>query len=329
MTDPLTRRALLHRALLSLAAVASPVLASCGRRSSEPHDGATTARSGAGSTAHSPKLTWDALTFPPSERHPHSQALVLTAGEPGGPMLIALHGRGETRSPSVGARAWRDDYALGRAHTRLGRPPLTKADFEGLVHPDHLRQLNAQLKALPYRGLRVVCPYMPDLTRSDQADVEHFAQFILHQLIPRAGRLSGGRPKPEQTGIAGISLGGRVALLVGLSHPEAFGAVSGLQPALSPSEAPHFADLAFQARQQRPGLLLRLVTSADDPFKPSVEALSTAWAERGLDHHTILTPGPHDYIWNRGPGSVGMLQWFDRALRGQAPTPNIKGATAP
>ena len=270
-------------------------------------------------------LTWEELEFPPSDRRPRPQrALLLTAGEPGGPLLIALHGRGETRSLEIGARAWRDDYALGRAHRRLLKPPLTAADFEELVAPARLKQLNAQLAASPYRGVRVACPYTPDLIRSDQAGTEEFARFLLNELLPEVGRRSGGRPKPEQTGIDGVSLGGRVALLVGLGHPEAFGAVSGLQPAFSPDEADVFAQLAAQARQKRPGLHLRLVSSERDPFKPSVEALSQALRERGLAHHLTMTPGPHDYIWNRGPGSLEMLRWFDQALRpGALPEPDV------
>src|SRR5262245_38500128 len=41
------------------------------------------------------------------------------------PVLIAMHGAGETRKgPERGARGWVDDYKLGRAVERLARPPL-------------------------------------------------------------------------------------------------------------------------------------------------------------------------------------------------------------
>ncbi|HEV8551497.1 MAG TPA: hypothetical protein VGQ57_20760, partial [Polyangiaceae bacterium] len=64
------------------------------------------------------------------------------------PVLIALHGRGETlKGPERGARGWVDDYALGRATERLAHPPLAPADFENFVEPERMKALNAALAA--------------------------------------------------------------------------------------------------------------------------------------------------------------------------------------
>src|SRR5688572_11895136 len=80
------------------------------------------------------------------------------------PLLIALHGRGETlKGPERGARGWLDDYALARAAARLRRPPLTSKDFHGFVEPARLAGLNAALAREPHEGVAVACPFLPDI----------------------------------------------------------------------------------------------------------------------------------------------------------------------
>ena len=37
---------------------------------------------------------------------------------------------------------------------------------------------------------------------------------------------------------------------------------------------------------------------------------------RGVAHDVRELAGPHDYVFNRGPGGVEMLLFHDRALRG-------------
>ncbi len=72
--------------------------------------------------------------------------------------------------------------------------------------------------------------------------------------------------------------------------------------------------MATAARSRRPGLKLHLVTSHDDYFHESVTGLSRAWAAAGVAHDFADLVGPHDYIFNRGPGSIELLLWHDRAL---------------
>ena len=54
----------------------------------------------------------------------------------------------------------------------------------------------------------------------------------------------------------------------------------------------------------------------DCGFGPRV--LRRRLEQAGVPHTPLVTPGPHDYAWNRGPGSVETLLWYDRALRGEA-----------
>ena len=292
----LTRRQL----LFSLAALA----ASCRRSPPQARGGGS--------------APWRELSFDPGEGATEGQrALVL---EPPGarekPLLVALHGRGESgRGLEAGARGWRDDYDLGRLDDRLCAPPLGAADLQGFAQPARLERINASLAAAPYEGLCVACPYTPDLDDRSIEGAQPFGRFVVDRLLPRARAEVGGRPDRRATGIDGVSMGGRLALLVGLSHPEAFGAVGALQPAIRAEEAPLLSALAARALARAP-LALRIVSSEGDVFLPACRALSERLRSDGIAHDLGVGPGPHDYGCNRGPGSAEMLLWHERVLRG-------------
>lgn len=278
-------------------------------------------RRDAGGPAAPPDPAWRELAFEPSADSPDPQRALLFA-PPGAatlPVLVALHGRGEAvRGLEIGARGWRDDYHIDQLLRRLSAPPLTDADLRGFSDPARLARLNASLARDPWRGLAIVTPYTPDLADRSAEGARPFARFLVERLLPRVRAEAGCAAPREATGIDGVSLGGRLALLVGLTCSEAFGAVGALQPAIRREEAPRIAELARRAAQQRP-LRLRLVSSERDPFLPAVEALGDALAQAGVAHEVVITPGPHDYAWNRGPGGAEMLLWHERVLRGLAP----------
>ncbi len=235
------------------------------------------------------------------------------------PVLIALHGRGESLKGSRrGARGWLDDYDLDRAMARLGKPPLRKRDFQGYVGRDRLRRLNASLANKPYSGLIVVCPYLPDVLRRDAAftAAEPLAAFIVDVLLPRVYAKTPALGTPASTGIDGVSLGGRAALLIGFNRPRAFGAIGALQAALDGSEVQRFAELGARALGENPQLSLRLLTSKGDHFLRVNEQLAAALSKRGVEPHYLRILGSHSYRFNRGPGALEMLLFHDRALRG-------------
>ena len=234
------------------------------------------------------------------------------------PVLLAFHGRGEAlKGPDRGARGWVDDYALTRAMRRLSAPPLTAADFESFVAPERLERLNASLKARPYRGLIVVCPYTPDVLRGDEplAQALPLAQFVEQTLLPKIQRdvpvLDGA------IGIDGVSLGGRAAFGVGLLAPRSFRAIAGLQAAFDVDDAAELAERAKRAHADNPRLVFRLLTSKGDYFREADTAIARALQSRGLPAQLDLVEGPHDYAFNRGPGALEMLIFHDRALRGE------------
>lgn len=259
---------------------------------------------------------WRDLSFPPPD---DQRALVLVpqVNRPL-PLLVALHGRGESgRGLEVGAKAWRDDYNLDKIDARLRTGSLTSADLGDFVIEKRLGEINTSLKNFSYEGLVVACPYTPDLKDRSTQGAAPFAQFIRESLLPKVRTESKCLEAREATGIDGVSMGGRLALLVGFLHSDIFGAVGALQPAIKVEEADMFAAMAKRASFGKK-LAIRLVSSEGDPFLAAVRALSKALDDVQVKHELVVTPGPHDYAWNRGPGSAEMLLWHERVLRGLA-----------
>ncbi len=309
--DPWTRR----RVLLGAASIG---LAACGHKTSSGLPLGEVEGLEAGLSP--PGGSWREASWPPAPDYPDGElAHVLLPDVPAkAPLLIALHGRGETRSVSVGAAAWPVEYQLDRLHRRLLAPPLTGKDLLDMYDPGRLAKLNASLATAPYQGLVVGCPWAPDLHDKSPAGAQGYAKFLTDELLPRMRKESGSTlTARETTGIDGVSMGGRLSLLVGLTHPEIFGRVGALQPALGVAEAAMVSDLAKAAMARAP-VKLRLVSSLDDPFLPAVHAASMRMKEDGVPHEILLIPGTHGYEFNRGPGGVEMLLWHERTARGLA-----------
>jgi hypothetical protein len=176
------------------------------------------------------------MTFDSTPMGAPSAAVVVVPawGAPGEkfPVVVALHGHGESLKPPLeGAMGWPRDYALTRAFGRLAAPPLTKDDYESFVSDARLADVNAQLASRPFRGVIVACPFMPDgdvhsTTPQMGPTTASRAEFILKMLLPKVRAETPARADAKSTGIDGVSFGGALALRIGLSNPDAFGAVS-------------------------------------------------------------------------------------------------------
>jgi enterochelin esterase-like enzyme len=231
------------------------------------------------------------------------------------PVLVALHGRGEAvKGPDQGVMGWPRDYALLRAIERLCAPPLRADDYEGFVESRQLSQTNADLERAPFRGLVVVCPYVPDLDLRKPAPIDDYGRYLVETVLPRVRAELPVSASPAACGIDGVSLGGAVALRVGLSRALAFGALGTLQAAIGEDQVQELTALAKAARTTNPKLRLRLLTSHDDYFRAAIKRTSSAWSNSGIEHDFADIPGPHDYPFNRGPGALEMLLWHDRNL---------------
>ena len=307
VSDALTRREL-------LLGLASAALALEGCHRTPPSEATLPAEAG----PPPPGGAWRVLSFPPAPDYPEGQrAQLLVPDAPAStPLLIALHGRGEAgRGLDIGAGAWPSEYALDHLHRRLLAPPLTGADLQDMFSAARLERLNASLAETPYRGLSVACPATPVLTDRSVEGAQAYGRFLIETLLPRMRKETGSTADRAATGIDGVSMGGRVALFVGLTHPEIFGVVGALQPAITVEEAPLISELA-RAANARAGVLLRLVSSEADPFLPAVRAASARLARDGVIHELLVIPGTHGYEFNRGPGGAEMLLWHERVQRG-------------
>lgn len=231
------------------------------------------------------------------------------------PLLFALHGRGEAnKGPALGVMGWPKDYALLRAIERVCSPPLTTTDFEGMVEPARLAFHNDALATRPFVGMVIVCPYSPDVDLRKPNQLREYGDYFMQTVLPRAKKELPVLGTPASIGIDGISLGGALALRIGLGHASSFGAVGALQPAIGDDQVPDFTDLVRSARRANERLSLRLLTSKEDYFKRAIRSTSAAWRAAGITHDFEDVPGVHDYPFNRGPGSIEMLLWHDRVL---------------
>jgi enterochelin esterase-like enzyme len=234
------------------------------------------------------------------------------------PITIAFHGMSESKSgPSRGYRAWAEQYDLPRVYdAMLAGPPLGKDVFGGLVRDTELASINEELKARAFRGVFVVGVYTPDLL----ADVDHpekidaYARWVALKLVPKVrDTFPVADAGARKVGVDGVSLGGMAALEVGLRYPDVFGVVGTMQPAIRGREA-ELAERAAQAHDKAPQIL-RLLSSDKDPLLPVTKKLSEELRKRSIAHTLVVTPGGHDYAFNRGPGGVELLRFQERALR--------------
>lgn len=265
------------------------------------------------------ELTWD---YPATELGPMRVVVLIPEREPNArlPVLIAMHGRGEAlKGPEAGARGWVDDYWLPETIERLHRLPLSLEDFRGFADDARLARLNQSLTQRPYQGLIVVCPYTPDILPADESidKAAPLARFVVDTVLPRAYRETPAIGTPETTGIDGVSLGGRAALGIGLLRPKAFRVVASMQAALRSDNSEDIIRRAREAKAQKPDLFVHLLTSSDDYFIKAIQTLAESLSAAGIHTELVTVPGPHDYIFNRGPGGYEMLMLHDRVLRGQ------------
>jgi enterochelin esterase-like enzyme len=206
------------------------------------------------------------------------------------PLLVLLHGLGETGDPRMGAWAWFERYGLGTAYDRVRAQPS-------------------------FRGLVLACPYMPNLGLSDPRAFDTYARWIVDTVVPMARSRAPVLDAPEGTYLGGCSLGGHFALEVMLRRPEAFAAWGGVQTAIGEVAGARYGERLAAALAGRGPRDLLVETSTEDPFRRGSEALSRALAHAGMANQFIELQGPHDQVWLRKSGTPTMLQWFDERPR--------------
>ncbi len=106
----------------------------------------------------------------------------------------------------------------------------------------------------------------------------------------------------ENTAIAGLSMGGREALYVGLSKPELFGYVGAFAPA--PGVLPYHAEKglfepeALKADERLETFIMIVHGLQDNVVAPWPKTYSDTLTRNGTEHIYYETPGAHDFfVW--------------------------------
>jgi predicted esterase len=232
-------------------------------------------------------------------------------------VLIALHGLGETRDERSGLFAWLGPYGLGRAWERLEHPPLARVRQDYVSEAEYALMTESLAKD-PFAGLMVVCPFMPNPYTGDAPTrLERYAEALTRDLLPALReRLPAASTDPRSTGIAGVSLGGAVALEVFLRRPREFGTLGIVQGAFGTNLSKMFARRIVDAIDPA-GRAVYLSTSRGDPYRAANQRLARELETLGVPTRFSERKGPHSQDWLIEIGSLELLLWHDRALRGR------------
>jgi predicted esterase len=235
------------------------------------------------------------------------------------PLLVLLHGLGETKSEDAGVRAWIDRYGLVTSHARLKHPPVAPETRRGDLPAERVREINDELARRPFDGKAVlVCPFTPNIWRLPEPHkaLDRYADWIADVLLPEVRSKTPADASPARAGIDGCSLGGFIGLEVFLRKPELFAAWGGVQSALGEAGAPAIANRFAGALASAGTRRLHVETSTGDAFYRANMALSRELKKKGVPHDLRVLPGPHDQPFLREAGTLEMLLWHDRALSG-------------
>ncbi|MBI5248054.1 MAG: hypothetical protein HY912_01045 [Desulfomonile tiedjei] len=229
------------------------------------------------------------------------------------PLVIVFGGAGEcAKSPREGALAWMRYYKTDEAVVALASNHLDTNHFRGLVTPGHLRDFNRKLSARPYKGVILACPASPLISGQRGPEFPEYEAFVIDELIPELKRRY--RVADRSIGVDGVSMGGSRSMYYGFKYPEIFSSVGAVQGAFGP-----FMDIYRDLVTWNSGTLrkrqIQLITSDKDVMAPSVQKLHQMLVANKIPHSYLNLSGPHDYIFNQGPGALALLMFHDQALR--------------
>jgi len=229
----------------------------------------------------------------------------------GFPAVILLSGRGEAvRSQMEGARAWTKYYGLHNVYAVLHTNHLPKTLFLSFVKDKDYEAYANLLKYCSFRDFVVVSPKTPDIT-GDEAELLAFDNYIRLELIPFLKKAI--LIDTTRLGVNGISLGGFWSMYLGTRHPEIFTSIGSLQGAFGV----HSNLLEKEIKRNAEGLKkvhIRLVTSEGDYLRDRVEYMAQFLHDNDIPFTFALIAGPHDYVFNQGPGAIDILLFHNTAF---------------
>ncbi len=233
------------------------------------------------------------------------------------PMVIAFGGAGEcSRSPRDGALAWVHYYKSDEAAKALGSNNLKASDFRNLVTKEQLDGFNKKLHKTPYRGVILVCPYSPLLRGSSGPEMPEYENYIMNELIPELCKHY--RVDRARIGVDGVSMGGARSMYYGFKYPDVFRRIGSVQAAVAPF-TDVYRHLIKTNGKKIAKCSIQIVSSDGDIFLKSVEKFSSDLNAMKTPHSLLILKGPHDYIFNQGPGSLALLAFHGSQHSQKAP----------
>lgn len=167
------------------------------------------------------------------------------------------------------------------------------------------------------RGLAVVMPAVGRSFYADEAHGHRYWHYVSEELPRLVGRFLRVSQEPEDTFVAGLSMGGYGALKLALTHPGRWAAAASLSGALdvvglaeqggreelfrrvydgTPGPQDDLFHLLEQAATVPP---LHVSCGTEDPLLASSERFVAAAEARGVDVTTDLRPGVHEWgLWD-------------------------------
>ena len=226
-----------------------------------------------------------------------------TRGYPG---LVAYAGLGEARRGNkAGAWGWVEKYGLLPAIEAMQRGRLSVEDAQGLLNAKRLAAWNKELKAAPYSGLIIVCPFPSKKTSHHD--------WVVETLLPWAEETV--HVTPGRWGVDGISLGGGVSSVVGFAHPEAFMSIGSLQGAVTQGRRTAVERSIARWQGDWSARSIQIITSRGDGFRPALTDFHRWLDRRRIVHRFEVLPGRHNKAFVKGPGVLRMLMFHNQALR--------------
>lgn len=210
--------------------------------------------------------------------------------------------------------AWRDAYGLAQAYAGLREASAESPSFGGrYLTASRKAELSQHLADQPFRGLLLICPVVPApyLVADRAALYTSYSEWLTEVLLPAVREATPLSKGSASVGLAGVSMGGRMALEVFVRAKESFGALSLMQPELRVTTARSHADRLADALGASP---LRIVTSKHDPYRSAVEAFANELAARSIEPNLSVVRGPHTADWMREVGTPETLLFHDRVL---------------
>ncbi len=247
------------------------------------------------------------------------------------PLLVLLHGLGETKNERLGLRAWDDLYGLSSAYDRLCAPPVEPlAEGAGYMTQAKRDALNATLTTRGFDAPIAICPYTPNpyVVMPRHRVLDEYAAWLVERLLPAVRAELGPSLAVTKTGLDGCSMGGYLALEAFLRRPQAFSTLGMVQGAIRKQNAVHYASKLEAAVAGRNPCPIHLSTSTEDPFLEPTNKLYYQLRQRGVASHLETTPGPHNQVWLRQVGTIDMLLWHAVAL-GDATAAHTEPVLAP